>query len=331
MPRYKNLCIIRASHVEPNFVQEVKQIMSSPLETTVQETQKFSPQNRKRAITLIIRVLKFLQEFHRTKTPPVLNLDEHPWKLYFDQLPHYSLIQVGPHFEYLKQLFDEENFVAGNFILKVGRPTESDCPPPSVVAENWLKADWETPGVEPQIHHSKTYKNVLGQTVTEAFDDSPERVEAFEDWLDERKKWEDSEINVHDALNVFSEYFGLWSRLRRESEKFQLFVADGVFRWESPEGPVHHPLLIQKVQLEFNSRVPEFVVRDAFDPPTLHTALLRYMGIEGKDISRFQEIVSKEHIHPLGGQGTSDFLKGLVQGIWSDGLYFESMEDVEAT
>ena len=47
--------------------------MSSPLETTVQETQNFSPQMRTRAITLIIRVLKFLQEFHRTKTPPVLN------------------------------------------------------------------------------------------------------------------------------------------------------------------------------------------------------------------------------------------------------------------
>ncbi len=149
--------------------------------------------------------------------------------------------------------------------MKVGRPTESHCPPPSVVAENWLKPGWETPGVEPQIHASKTYKNVLGQTVTEAFDDAPERVEAFEDWLDERKKWEESEINVHDALNVFSEYFGLWSKLRRESEKFQLFVADGIVHWESPEGPVHHPLLIQKVQLEFDSRVPEFVIRDAFD------------------------------------------------------------------
>ncbi len=58
---------------------------------------------------------------------------------------------------------------------------------------------------------------------------------------------------------------------------------------------------------------------------------MRFLGIDGKDISRFQEIVSKDHIHPLGGQGTSDFLKELVQGIWSDGLYFESMEDVEAT
>ncbi len=74
--------------------------MSSPAETIVQETQNFSPQMRKSAIALIIRVLKFLQEFDRTKTPPVLNLDEHPWKLYFDQLPHYSLIQVGPHFEH---------------------------------------------------------------------------------------------------------------------------------------------------------------------------------------------------------------------------------------
>jgi superfamily I DNA and/or RNA helicase len=303
----------------------------SPVETTIKETEKISHQLRERAIVRIIRVLKFLQEFQRAKTPPVLNLEVHGWKLWFDELPHYSLLQVGTHFEYLKQLFEDENLVEGNFILKIGRPTESNCPPPSVVAENWLKPGWETPGVEPQVHLSKTYKNLVGKTVTEAFDDSPERVEAFEDWLHERKKWEESEINVHDALNVFGEYFGLWSKLRRESEKFQLFVADGIFCRESPDGIIHHPLLLQKVQLEFNSRVPEFVIMDAFDPPALHTALLRFLGIEGKDISHFQEILSKSHIHPLGGKVTGDFLKELVQGLWSDGLYFESPEDVEST
>jgi DNA polymerase III delta prime subunit len=200
-----------------------------------------------------------------------------------------------------------------------------------VVAENWLKPGWETPGVEPQIHLSKTYKNLVGKTVTEAFDDSPERVEAFEDWLHERKKWEESEIHVHDALNVFNEYFDLWSKLRRESEKFQLFVADGMFCWESPNGIIHHPLLIQKVQVEFDPLTPEFVIREAFDPPTLHTAILRFLGIDGKGISHFQEVLSKSQIHPLGAKGTSDFLKELVQGLWPDGLYFESPEDVETT
>ncbi len=298
---------------------------------TIQDTEQFPRELRQKAIVLIIRVLKFLQDFHRTKTPPVVNLKEHSWKIYLDELPHYSLIQVGNHFEYLKQLFEDDSFVAGNFILKIGRPKESHCPPPSVVAENWLKRGWETPGVEPQIHLRKTYKNVVAQEVTEAFDDSPERVEAFEDWLDERKKWEESEINVHDALNVFNEYFHLWSKLHRESEKFQLYVADGIFCWESPEGTIYHPLLVQKLQLEFKSGVPEFVVRDSVDHPSLHSAILRFLGIDGKNISRFQEIVSQSHIHPLGGQATTDFLKELVQGLWSDGLYFEDAEEVEKT
>ena len=182
-----------------------------PVETVIGEAGKFSRKSREKAIERIIRVLRFLQEFHRAKTPPILNLEEQAWKQYFDELPNYSMIQVGAHFKYLKQLFESENLVKSNLILKSGRPTESDCPPPSVVAENWLKPGWETPGVEPQIHFSKTYKNLVGKTVTEAFDDSPDRVEAFEDWLEERRKWEASEINVHEALNVFGEYFDLWS------------------------------------------------------------------------------------------------------------------------
>jgi hypothetical protein len=49
---------------------------------------------REKATVLITRVLKFLQEFQRAKTPPILNLDEQTWKYHFDKLPYYSLIQV---------------------------------------------------------------------------------------------------------------------------------------------------------------------------------------------------------------------------------------------
>ena len=301
------------------------------LDAAVERGGNFSPETKEKAIELIIRVLKFLQEFDLAKTPPILSLTEHSWKQYFDGLPDSSMIQFGAHFKYLNQLFEHQNLVQGNFILKSGRPTESVCPPPPVVAENWLKPGWETPDVEPQFHTSKTYKNLVGKTVTEEFDDSPERLEGFEDWLEERRKWALSEIHVHEAMNVFGEYFDLWSKLHRESEKFQLFVGDGILCWESPEGIIRHPLLIQKVQLEFNSLVPEFVIRDAFDTPALQTAILRFLEIDGKNISHFQQILTKSQIHPLGGEETSDFLKELVQGLWSDGLYFESTEDVEKT
>ena len=301
------------------------------VDAVVERGGKVSAESQEKAIELIVRVLKYLQEFDLAKTPPILNLGEQSWKQYFDGLPNYSMIQFGAHFKYLNQIFENQNLVEGNFILKSGRPAESVCPPPPVVAENWLKPGWETPDVEPRFHSSKTYKNLVGKTVTEEFDDSPERLEGFEDWLEERRKWAASEINVHEARNVFGEYFDLWSKLHRESEKFQLFVGDGIFCWESPNGIIHHPLLIQKVQLEFNSLVPEFVIRDAFDPPALHTAILRFLGIDGKHISHYQQILIKSQIHPLGGEETSDFLKELVQGLWSDGLYFESPEDVEKT
>jgi len=241
------------------------------------------------------------------------------------------MIKVGSHFKYLKQKFEKQNLVDANIILKSGRPTETACPQPSVVVENWLKPGWETPGVEPEIHSRKTYKNLVGKTVTENFEDAPERIEALDDWLEERRIWELSELNVHEALNVFGEYFDLWSKLRRESEKFQLFVGDGLFCWESPNGRIHHPVLIQKVQLEFNSLVPEFTIKDAFDQPTLHTALLRFLGVDGKFISDYQQILTRGQIHPLGGKETSDFLKEMVQGVWPDGLYFEGHEDVEKT
>ena len=66
-----------------------------------------------------------------------------------------AMIQVGAHFKYLKQQFESQSLAQGNFILKSGRPAESDCPPPPVVAENWLKPGWEIPSVEPQFHASK--------------------------------------------------------------------------------------------------------------------------------------------------------------------------------
>src|SRR4029077_18897051 len=34
--------------------------------------------------------------------------------------------------------------------------------------------------------------------------------------------------------------------------------------------------------------------------------------------------VAADEIHPLGGQPTGEFLEGLVQALWPDGMYFES-------
>ena len=88
-----------------------------PVEAAVETNGKISPESKEKAVELIIRVLKFLQEFNLAKTPPLINLAEQSWKQYFDGLPNSSTIQVGAHFKYLKQIFENQNLVEGNFIL----------------------------------------------------------------------------------------------------------------------------------------------------------------------------------------------------------------------
>jgi len=58
---------------------------------------------------------------------------------------------------------------------------------------------------------------------------------------------------------VFEKLYALHGKLERESELFDLVVADGLLSWQRPEGSIYHPLLIQRVQLAFDSKVPEFV------------------------------------------------------------------------
>ena len=82
---------------------------------------------------------------------------------------------------------------------------------------------------------------------------------AYDDWLDARMEWEEKEKPIVDGLEVFSDLFELWGRFERESEKYQLFLGDGILVADSPDGPVRHPLLVQAVHLDFDPRVPLFV------------------------------------------------------------------------
>ena len=87
-----------------------------PAEAPAARSGEISPESQEKAIELIIRVLKFLQEFDRAKTPPILTLAEQSWKQYFDGLPNSSMIQVGAHFKYLKQIFEDQEKILLGFL-----------------------------------------------------------------------------------------------------------------------------------------------------------------------------------------------------------------------
>ena len=270
------------------------------------------------------RVFRYLQEMHQVKTPPVVRLDDREWILRIDDIPESAYLQKG--YDPIDESPTTSTRSPGDFLIKVGRPKETECPEPSVVVKNWLRAGWDDVDADPDSIVRKTRKNAAGRE--EVFSDSDDRVEALVEFLEAKKAWASEERGAIDALGVFSELFELHVKLQRESEKYQLFLGDGILVLDHPAGKVQHPMLLQRVELRFDAGLPEFTIVES-DGPEVYTPLLRHVDIDGAGIRTLSDTLASNHCHPLGGEPTSQFLKDFVQRFWTNGQYFENELEVE--
>ncbi len=281
----------------------------------------------------IRQIFRYLQEMHRVRTPPVVRLEERDWMLPLDAPLQSDCVKRGYRLpgegegEGEGEADADGEAARAGFILKVGRPSVSECPEPSVVIKNWLTPGFDQIDADPREIVRPTLQTEGGGT--QRFDDSQERVEAFAEWLGRKRAWEDGEREVVETLGVFADLFDLRASIERESEKYQLFLGDGILVLDHPSGPVRHPVLLQRVELRFDPAVPEFTLVDSEDNPEIYTPLLRHVGLDGKGIQQVSEAVEREHFHPLGGASTSDFLRDLVQRFWTSGHFFESARESE--
>ena len=247
----------------------------------------------------IERVFRYLAELHRIRTPPALDLDRYEWILRLDTLPRHATIQRG--FAPLDAADAGDPASRSGFIVAIERPAETECPAPSVLFENWLEPGWEQPGVPPAVYASRHHKVTNRE---EAFEDNEARVLAFEEWLEQRWKWEDGESEVVAAAKLFSDLFTQWGKFERESEKLQLFVGDGILVAQHEGEVVRHPLLLQRVQLSFDASKPQFTVMETGEPPDLYAPLLRYLEVDPKRLLAFKDRITADEVHPLGGERT---------------------------
>jgi hypothetical protein len=262
------------------------------------------------------------------RTPPVVRLDEREWTLRLDALPDTPHVARGFRLDDGGHLPADSEGDVGGFVLAVGRPPETDCPEPSVVLKNWLKEGYDDARTEPESLLKKSIKVRGGGRV--AFADADERLAAFEKWCAERAAWAAAALQAADALAVFNDLFDLHSRFERESEKYQLFLADGILEVDHPDGAVRHPLLLQRVELRFDATVPEFRIVDSTDPPEIYTPLLRHLGIDGRAIQHVVESAAGAQCHPLAGASTDAFLRDLAQRCWTDGQFFDDPAEAAA-
>src|SRR5215471_4786109 len=274
----------------------------------------------------IIRVFRYLEALNQHRNPVQRQLSGQQWSFWLHDLPSHPAAQRGPSrvATAARAAKDEVRGIdsnqAENFVFKVRRPKLSPAPDPPREIAAWLKDGWDDPAKKAAFNETRKNpeaqnKNPEGENedAGEKFSDAPARVRAFERWEAERDAWATSEKPARAAMKIFEMLYDLHGRLEREGEQLELILGDGILSWRLPEGSIYHPILLQRLQLEFNAAIPEFTLSETEHPVELYSALFQSLtSVDGRAIGRYREELERGGYTPLGNGPTSSFLKRLV-------------------
>lgn len=281
-----------------------------------------TPEQHERARQRARQIFSFLKAFAERRQPLKRQLSDHDWSLQLRALPEHAAITLGEVL--LNGPAGESTQSEGNgALLTIRRPTLTEPPRPPAALEGWLKDGWKQPtGVIAAIP-SRNYQTARG-VETEVFDADAERVQAFSEWKRRWESWAEAERPARAAMQEFERLYQLHIRLRLESERKELMLGDGHLRWIRGAERIDHPVLLQKVDLQFDPRVPEIRIVDAENPPELFTALLHgTQGLLPEQLAQLRQEVELRGFHPLERAATSAFLRQLAQQLGARGRFSE--------
>lgn len=268
----------------------------------------------------IARVFRYLEALNQHRNPAKRQIQEQLWLLWFRDLPDHPSIRRGT-------VAQSSNVIAGakteprsdlekagdDFVLKVRRPTVTHAPRPPEVITMWLEQGWEDPTGEVHIRASRNEVDQGGGTRVVQFGDALQRPQALETWKVRRDQWARNEIPARKAMKIFEQLYELYGRIEREAERVELVLGDGVLSWRRTDGGVYHPILLQRLQLQFNTTLPEFTLVETEHEVELYSALFRSMKeVDGRAIARCRDELGEGDYSPLGEDDTSGFLRRLV-------------------
>jgi hypothetical protein len=158
-----------------------------------------------------------------------------------------------------------------------------------------------------------------------SFKDDPQRLQLFDHWVQQRNRWLETERPARNVQRLYDRLNELRARLERESERLELMLGDGILTWPMSNGlPVHHPILLLRVQLQFNPQIPEFTLKETEHPPELYTTLFQVIpDVRPGDIGRSRQDFEQNTWHPLDGDDVSQFLRRVINQLSPKGEFVE--------
>jgi hypothetical protein len=269
----------------------------------------------------LTQVFKFLKELNGLRNPVPPEMSSYAEVLRLDAWPAHPFIEVrrGDRTEEDDEAVSEAELEP---LIRIRRANLTACPKPPELLDGWLKPGWQSVEAQPEVLASRNFPDKKQGTNTVAFEDDKEQVAALSAWTAARAKWATAERPAIAARQLFERIHALWTMMQREGDRVELVSGDGMLG--VPDHLMRHPVLLQRVNLEFDPSGPEFRLHTGTEKVELHRALLRLVpSIEGRMIAHFDQELEAEPVEPLGGESTNGFLRRLVQGLFTDGEFLD--------
>lgn len=280
----------------------------------------------------LLQVFRFLQAFNERKNPPKRQIREQQALFWLRDLPVHDCVQLAPDAFQDPEILDDDSEGEAyrdttDYILRVRRPVLRPPPAPPDELLDWLREGWDNPEREVSAKEELEPEEESGPSVR--FEDDPGRSQLLRRWLQERDKWAQSERPARAAMHFFERLYEVHATVERESEQVELVLGDGILNWRRGDGGIHHPILLQRLQIEFDPDIPEFFVRETDSPVELYTSLFRSVSeVDGQIIDRLRRDTEAGGLHPLGGQRTSEWFERAVHQLSVHGEYVADAEPI---
>jgi very-short-patch-repair endonuclease len=265
----------------------------------------------------LTRVFRYLEALNQHRNPAKRQIQEQPWSFWVRELPEHPSVQRGTARASSSKTKEGNGPGAGeteaSFILKVQRPRLTRAPEPPEEIAAWLEEGWDDPSNALTVQETLGEPDAGPEATPTKFTDDPGRIASVERWQLRRSEWVKTEKPARAAMKIFESLYALYGRIDREGERLELVLGDGILSWRRADGGIYHPILLQRLQLQFDASVPEFTLSEADHPAELYSALFQSMSdVDGRAIGRCREELERGGFHPLVNGSTSDFLKRLV-------------------
>jgi AAA domain len=263
----------------------------------------------------IHQLYSFLREANQLRFRPVRSLSEHPAVVRLADMPHHESM----HLYRPDQAQDTQEIP--DTLLRITRPAITPCPKPPESIASWLLPGWDDPAKPPAYAETRNEISETGETITARFDSDDQRSSDFVTWDDQRGAWSSPELRARQALRFFEVFYDLYSTIEKDGEEVELILGEGHLSWLATSAidgqvAIHHPVLLKRVELAFDAKIPEFTVHETERSVELYTSLfLDLQQVSPAAIKNRKGELESAGYHPLGWQDTEAFLRAFVQTI----------------